>query len=51
LFKAKNLDTGWIPDAKHVEFPELLAALKALTELNEGFQRLAGFNAEVRSSF
>ena len=43
VFRAKDLDTGWTPDAKHVEFPELLAALKTLTELIESFQSLAGF--------
>ena len=46
VFKAKDLDTGWMPDAKHVEFPELLAALKELNELIEGFQNLAGFKAD-----
>ena len=43
LFKAKDLDTGFLPDSNHVEFDELLAALKTLTELIEEFQRLAGF--------
>lgn len=46
LFKAKDLDTGSMPDAKHVEFPELLAALKTLNELTEGFQRLAELKTE-----
>ncbi len=43
VFRAKDLDTGFLPDAKHVEFPELLAALNMLTELIEDFQCLAGF--------
>lgn len=43
VFKAKDLDTGFEPGAKHVEFPELLAALGMLRELTEGFERLAGF--------
>lgn len=50
LFKAKDLDTGLMPNAKHVEFPELLAALKTLTELIEGFQRLAGFKHDGNTS-
>jgi hypothetical protein len=43
VFKAKDLDTGFLPDAKHVEFAELLTASKELTELIERFQHLAGF--------
>jgi hypothetical protein len=43
LFKAKDLDTGFEPNANHIEFPELLAALGVLRELTEGFERLAGF--------
>ncbi len=50
LFMAKDLDTGWMPDAKHVEFPELLAALKTLNELIEKFQWLAGFQEEGHAS-
>ena len=44
LFKAKDLDTGFLPGSKHVEFAELKAALRTLTELIEGFRRIAGFN-------
>lgn len=43
VFRAKDVDTGWTPDAKHVEFPELLTGLETLNELIEGFQRVAGF--------
>jgi len=43
VFRAKDLDTGWTPDAKHVELPELLAGLKTLNELIESFQSIAGF--------
>ena len=43
-FQAKDVDTGWMPDSKHVEFAELLAGLKTLNELIELFQQLAGFN-------
>jgi hypothetical protein len=43
LFKAKALDTGLLPDSKHVEFAELLPALAVLAELIEEFQALAGF--------
>jgi hypothetical protein len=46
LFKAKDVDTGFEPGAKHVEFPELLTALSTLRELTEGFERLAGFIEE-----
>ena len=44
VFQAKDVDTGWMPDSKHVEFAELLAGLKTLNELIELFQQLAGFN-------
>lgn len=50
VFRAKDLDTGFLPDAKHLEFAELLAALKTLTELIEDFQRLAGFKYEGNTS-
>ena len=50
VFKAKDLDTGSMPDAKHVEFAELLAALKTLTGLIEDFQRLAGFQEGEHTS-
>ena len=43
VFKAKDLDTGFLPDSKHLEFPELLAGLKSLNELIEELQRIAGF--------
>lgn len=40
VFKAKDLDTGWTPGAKHVEFSELLEGLKMLDELIERFQSI-----------
>lgn len=43
IFQAKDLDNQRMAEAKHVEFPELLDALKELTELIEGFERLAVF--------
>ena len=43
LFKAKDLDTGLLPDSEHVEFAELQAALATLTGLIDEFQALAGF--------
>ena len=43
VFKAKDLDTGFLPDAKHVEFAELLAGLNTLNELIAQFQSLTGF--------
>ena len=45
LFQAKDVDTGLLPESKHVEFPELLAALSTLNELIEEFQSLTGFRA------
>ena len=50
LFRAKDLDTGSMPDAKHVEFPELVAALQTLNKMIEAFQWLAGFKVEGQSS-
>ena len=50
LFKAKDLDTGFLPGAKHLEFSELLTALQTLNELIKEFQLLAGFKAEVQTS-
>ncbi|MEY4918395.1 MAG: hypothetical protein RL616_2308 [Verrucomicrobiota bacterium] len=49
VFKAKDLDTGFLPDSKHLEFTELQAALSTLTELTEGFKRFAGFENETQS--
>ena len=43
VFQAKDVDTGWMPDSKHVEFAELLAGLKTLNGLIELFQQLDGF--------
>jgi len=51
VFKAKDLDTGFLPDSKHVEFPELLAALGALNGLIEEFDRLAGSKEAVSFTF
>jgi len=48
LFKAKDLDTGYLPGAKHVEFIELEEALEALPKLVEEFQLLAGFKEIAR---
>jgi hypothetical protein len=39
-----------MPDAKHVEFAELLAALTRLNALIEGFENLAGFKTEGHAS-
>jgi hypothetical protein len=46
VFKAKDLDMDSWPDAKHVEFSELLEAMKTLSELIEEFDRLSGFQGE-----
>jgi hypothetical protein len=43
IFKAKDLDTGFLPGSRHVSGPELLAALSELDELTREFERLAGF--------
>jgi hypothetical protein len=43
VFKAKDMDTGFLPGSKHVEFAELLDGLSRLSELIEEFQNLAGF--------
>jgi len=43
VLKAKDLDTGLLPDTKHVEFEELRAALATLGGLIKDFQELAGF--------
>ena len=43
VFRAKDVDTGLMPDATHVEFAELQAGLKTLGELIEEFRRIAGF--------
>jgi hypothetical protein len=45
VLKSEDLDTGFLPDSKHVKFDELQAALSTLTDLVEEFQRLAGFRA------
>ena len=43
VFRAKDLDSGFLPDSTHVEFPELLAALSPLNELLKDLDRIAGF--------
>jgi hypothetical protein len=40
VFKAKDVDTGLLPDSKHVEFAELVSALTTLTGLIEEFRSL-----------
>lgn len=42
VFKAADLDTGFLPNSKHVEFEELVKELNSLNELIDGFQELAG---------
>ena len=51
VFKAKDLDMGYLPDSKHVEFEELERALETLPQLIEEFERLAGFKASVSGPF
>jgi hypothetical protein len=43
VLKAKDLDTGFLPDTKHVEFAELVEALTTLDGLIGEFQQMAGF--------
>lgn len=47
VFRAKDVDTGWSPDSRHVEFAELQAGLKTLSDLIEELQTMAGFKAEA----
>jgi hypothetical protein len=49
VFRAKDVDTGFLPTSKHVEFEDLLTALERLTELIEEFDRFAGFKTENRA--
>lgn len=44
--KAKDVDTGLLPNSKHVEFGELQAALTTLTGLIEEFGRLVEFKTD-----
>lgn len=46
VFQAKDVDTGFLPGSKHVEFGDLVTALKRLTELIEELQRFVGFKPE-----
>src|SRR6185503_3304009 len=46
LFRSQDLDTGLLPESRHVEFPELLAAVGTLTGLLEEFKRMAGIETE-----
>jgi hypothetical protein len=43
VLKAKDLDTGFLLDTKHVEFAELVEALTTLDGLVKEFQHLVGF--------
>ncbi len=46
VFKASDLDTEDLEDARHVEFPELLAALGTISGLLKELEKLAGFVME-----
>jgi hypothetical protein len=46
VLKAADLDTGFLPDAKHVEFDDLVKGLNSLGELIGRFQELAGFQTD-----
>ena len=46
IFRAKDLDTGLLPESKHVSLAELLAALTTLDELIREFEHLAGFQRQ-----
>jgi hypothetical protein len=50
IFTAKDVDTGFLPDARHVEFAELLSALEALSKVIEEFESLAGFRSDAHST-
>jgi len=43
VFKAKDLDSGFLPGSKHVKFSELLEAASELTAIIDEFQLLTGF--------
>jgi len=44
VLKAAHVDTGFLPESKHVEFKELVNGLTTLSELVGKFQELAGFD-------
>jgi len=46
VLKAADLDTGFLPDAKRVEFDDLVKGLNSLRELIGRFQELAGFQTD-----
>ncbi len=46
VFQAKDVDTGFLPTSRHVEFEDLVSALEGITELIEKLQRFAGFKTE-----
>ena len=46
VFKAADVDTGFLPGSKHVESEELVKGLASLRELIDGLQELAGFQTE-----
>lgn len=46
VLQAKDVDKEHLPDTRNLEFRELLAAIGAIGELNQEFQRFAGFKPE-----
>lgn len=50
VLKARDLDSGYLEGTRHVEFPELLAALGTISSLLKEMENLAGFVTKHRFS-
>jgi hypothetical protein len=50
LLKAKDVDGGWMPATRHLDFEELQSALATMAQLNQEFERLAGFKPEENAT-
>lgn len=50
LLKAKDVDNAGMPATRHLEFAELEAALETIAQLNQEFERLAGFKPDESGS-
>jgi hypothetical protein len=50
LLKAKDVDNADMPATRHLEFAELEAALGTIAQVNQEFERLAGFKPDESGS-
>lgn len=50
VFQPKDLDTAYLPEARHLEIEELIAGMTAIGDLIQEFERLNGFKVAQKES-